>query len=90
MIRFAPTERLEWLCARPELSESHENTRKLLGQYQRFLTTTNRREKELVSQFMDKDSRRTYMTQAYEFGDSLFDVLTSIGNGNRFHRLLVV
>ena len=90
MIRLAPTERLEWLCDRPEFGESHENTRKLLGQYERFLKTTNQDERELVSQFMDKDLSRTYMGQAYEFGDTLFDVLTSIGSGNRFHRLLVV
>jgi hypothetical protein len=90
MIGLAPTERLEWLCTRPEFGESHEDTRKLLGQYERFLTTANQSEKELVSQFMDKDLSRTYMAQAYEFGDTLFDVLTSIGSGNRFHRLLVV
>jgi hypothetical protein len=90
MIRFTPTERLEWLCDQPEFAESHENTRKLLGQYERFLRTTNRAEKELVSEFMDKDLSRTYMEQAYEFGDTLFDVLNSIGGGSRFHRLLVV
>jgi hypothetical protein len=90
MIRLAPTERIEWLCARPEFGESLENTRKLLGQYEQFLGTTNQDEKKLVSQFMDKDLSRRYMSQAYEFGDTVFNVLTTIGGGNRFHRLLVV
>lgn len=90
MVRLTPTERLEWLCDRPEFGEAHENTRKLLGQYERFLRTTNQDEKELVSQFMDKDLSQRYMGEAYEFGDTLFEVLTSIGSGNRFHRLLVV
>jgi hypothetical protein len=30
------------------------------------------------------------MGAAYKFGDLVFEVLTSIGNGNRFHRLMVV
>lgn len=90
MIRLTPTERLEWLCTRSELRESHENTGKLLGQYERFLNTTNQGDNEIVGQFMDKTLSRRYMGQAYEFGDTLFDVLTSIGGGNRFHRLLVV
>lgn len=90
MIRLTPTERLEWLCGQPEHSESHANIRKLLAQYEQFLSTTNQDEKELVRQFMDKELSRTYLEQASVFGDTLFDVLTSIGRGNRFHRLLVV
>ena len=39
---------------------------------------------------MDKELSGLYMRQAYEFGDTLFAVLTNIGGGNRFHRLLVV
>jgi hypothetical protein len=39
---------------------------------------------------MEKEQSRRYMGQAYEFGDTLFAVLTSIGDGNHFHRLLVV
>jgi hypothetical protein len=90
MIRLTPTGRLEWLGTRPEFVDSHENTRKLLDQYETFLKITNQPEENLVAQFMNKDLGRTYMEQAYEFGDTLFDVLTSIGSGNRFHRLLVV
>ena len=90
MIRLSPTERLEWLCAEPEFGESHEKTRELLAQYERFLKITNQDEPELVNRFMDKNLSRKYMDQAYEFGDTLFDVLNSIGRGNRFHRLLVV
>lgn len=90
MTRLTPTERLDWLQGQQEFRESHENIGKLIAQYERFLDTTNQDEKELVRQFMDKDLSRTYMAQAYEFGDTLFDVLTSIGGGSRFHRLLVV
>lgn len=90
MIRLTPTERLDWLKDQPHLLDSHEKIGKLIAHYERFLSTTNGDENELVRRFMDKDLSREYMRQAYEFGDTLFDVLTSIGAGNRFHRLLVV
>lgn len=88
--RRTPTERLEWLLEQAESIEARANVMKLLDQYERFLSTTNRGEEELLSQFMDKELSGRYMAQAYEFGDTLFDVLTSVGGGDRFHRLLVV
>jgi len=90
MIRLSPTERLDWLCGQRELSDAHQDIRKLIDQYERFLRTTNHDERMLVVQFMDKNLSRDYLSQAYEFGDTLFDVLASIGAGSRFHRLLVV
>ena len=61
-----------------------------LNQYNRFLETTNFKEKELVQQFMDKDTSRKYMAAAHEFGDLMFKALTIIGENSPFHRLLVV
>jgi hypothetical protein len=90
MIKRTPTERLEWLLGRPELEDAKGAINKLLDQYQRFLETTNADEEELVRRFMDKSTSRSYATASYEFGDNVFDVMTRIGKGNRFHRLLVV
>jgi len=90
MIALTPTERLQWLRGRPELAHAHEALDKLLGQYERFLETTNAGETELINRFMDKKTSQSYLTAAYEFGDLVFDALSRIGNGNRFHRLLVV
>jgi hypothetical protein len=90
MIQLTPTERLEWLLERPDLAHAHSAIDGLLGQYERFLTTTNADEKDLVRRFQDKGASRDYMTAAYKFGDLVFDALTRIGNGNRFHRLLAV
>src|SRR5207244_1006468 len=59
-------------------------------QYELFLKTTNEEEKELVRRFMDKKTSGEYMAAAYKFGDLIFEALTLIGGGNRFHRLLVV
>lgn len=90
MINMTPTQRLEWLLERSDLSRAHTAISKLLGQYERFLETTNIGEMELVNRFMDKQTSRSYMHAAYEFGDVVFEVLTAIGNANRFHRLLIV
>jgi hypothetical protein len=90
IIHRTPTERLEWLLEHSGLDEANANVNKLLEQYERFLRTTNQDENELAAQFMNKELSSRYMEQAYEFGDTIFDVLTSIGEGNRFHRLLVV
>ena len=90
MIGLTPTERLEELLKRPELARAHDAIRKLLDQYELFLETTNASEKELIDKFTDETASKAYMVGAYKFGDLVFEVLTAIGNGNRFHRLLVV
>ena len=90
MISLTPTERLEWLLRRPDLTHVHTAIRKLLDQYERFLKTTNASEDRLIRKFLDKRTSQSYMTDAYKFGDLVFEVLTGIGSGSRFHRLLVV
>jgi hypothetical protein len=90
MINLTPTERLEWLLDRPDLAHAHGTTSKLLDQYEHFLETTNADERELVRRFTDKETSRSHMSAAYKFGDLIFEVLTNIGQGNLFHRLLVV
>jgi len=90
MVTLTPTERLEWLLKRRNLRRAHGAIKRLLRQYDRFLETTNAAENVLIRRFMDKGISQSYMNAAYRFGDLVFDVLTSIGNGNRFHRLLVV
>jgi hypothetical protein len=90
MISLTPTERLEWLLGRPELARAHDKIEKLLAQYELFLETTNADKNELIQRFLDNTASQNYMKAAYKFGDLVFDVLNSIGNGNRFHRLIVV
>jgi len=90
MISLTPTQRLEWLLSRTDQAHAHGVIQKLLNQYERFLEATNANEGELVRRFMDKATSQSHMSAAYTFGDLVFDALTSIGRGNRFHRLLVV
>jgi hypothetical protein len=90
MTAHSPTERLEWLQEERGLIKARPAVNGLLQKYERFLETTNSPEQDLVRQFMDKDASREFMNAAYEFGDAVFDALSSIGSGSRFHRLLVV
>jgi hypothetical protein len=90
MIKLTPTERLEWLLQQGSLACAHDSLGKLLTKYEDFLKATNAEEKELVNRFLDKETSREYMKAARTFGDLVFEVLTTIGAGNPFHRLLVV
>jgi hypothetical protein len=90
MIEITPTQRLEWLLEQSDLSEAHGEVRKVLGQYLQFLHTTNASEDVLVNQFMDKDTARKFIASAYKLGDYMFHAINKIGQGNLFHRLLVV
>ena len=90
MTKLTPTERLEWLRDRSDLKEAKGTIVNLLSQYTRFLETTNFKEEELIRQFTNKDMSRKFMEAAHEFGDSMFEALTIIGDKSSFHRLLVV
>jgi predicted nucleotidyltransferase len=90
MIELTPTERLEWLLSQPHLSNAHPGISQLLNKYDQFLEATNVEKATLLHRFMDRETSRSYLEAAQKFGDLIFEVLTTIGQGNRFHRLLVV
>lgn len=90
MIHQTPTGRLEWLIKQQDLEAARPTLVALLGQYERFLETTNRPEADLLRQFEDKNKSREFMEASYKFGDLMFEALSHLGANNRFHRLLVV
>lgn len=90
MTNLTPTGRLEWLLEQKDLNHADVKIAELLKQYELFLNVTNNPEEELVHKFTDKKTSQAYVKEAHEFGDTLFEVLTSIGQGNRLHKLLVV
>ena len=90
MVALTPTERLQWLLSQPHLTDAHEKLEKLLHRYEAFLESTEAAENTLIERFLDARTSLKYMRSAYEFGDLVFDVLETIGQKNRFHRLLVV
>ncbi len=90
MISLTPTERLEWMLSLPELAEAHPSLKKLIAGYEEFLANTDAPEDDLVSRFMDKAKRQEYFESARQFGNSVFEVLDTIGKKSLFHRLLLV
>jgi predicted nucleotidyltransferase len=90
MIALSPTQRLEWMLSQPELDAATGTIKKLLEGYERFLANTDKSEEELVALFLNRQKKREYWESAFEFGDLVFEVFNAVGNGNRFHRLLVV
>jgi len=90
MIGLSPTQRLEAMRDDSDLVASRQIIDDLLSQYESFLETTNATKDVLIQRFLDKEMSDAFMEGAYKFGDLVFDALNSIGQGNPFHRLLVV
>lgn len=90
MSKLTPTARLEWALKQPHLIRAHSRIRKLLQCYEEFLADMDATERELVDRFLDKSKSREYFRNANILGDLMFEVLESIGQKNRFYRLLVV
>jgi hypothetical protein len=62
----------------------------LLGYYERFLADTDSPEDVLVERFLTSKKSDQPFSGANELGDLVFEIIEKIGQGNRFHRLLVV
>ncbi len=90
MIQLTPTERLEWLLLQDFAAPASGTIKELLAQYEEFLSVTNAKEDQLIERFLDKGTSTRLINAANVFGDSIFKLLTSLGQGSRFHRLLVV
>lgn len=90
MVRLTPTARIEALCAMKSLAAAVEPLRKVLDRYAVFLQRTDAAEDELLRQVADDDTRHAMFAAATEFGAAVYEALTVIGGGSRFHRMLVV
>lgn len=90
MISLTPTARLEWLLAQSHCAKAHGSIQNLITQYESFLQKTDAPEKELVELFKDKQKRKEHFGSQYDFGNAVSEVLTIIGEGSLFYRLLVV
>jgi predicted nucleotidyltransferase len=90
MISLTPTQRLEWLSVLPHLNSTRPVIEKLITFYEQFLQLTDASKNDLVALFGDKERSKQYLESAYTFGDLVFEILQSIGQNNRFYRLLVV
>jgi predicted nucleotidyltransferase len=90
MTRLTPTQRLEWILKEKFCETSHVPIKDLLGYYERFLADTDSPEDVLVERFLTSKKSDQPFSGANELGDLVFEIIEKIGQGNRFHRLLVV
>ncbi len=90
MTRLTPTQRLEWIHRQERFASSHRKLEDLLNSYEKFLQSTDVTEKSLIERFSDREQIGEMFGAANEFGNLVFDILEDIGQGNRFHRVLVV
>jgi predicted nucleotidyltransferase len=90
MTALSPTGRLEWLLTQSHIAAAYQTVRELLEHYERFLAATDYSEEELVGRFLDAEKSKEYSHSANELGNLTFRALELIGQGNPFHRLLVV
>ena len=89
MAGLTPTERLQQLTVSDGL-EVGPQVDQLIEQYERFLEHTDKPESELISIFLDSEKSTQLRSEASEFGESMFELLTAIGSGNALYRILVV
>lgn len=90
MIRLTPTLRLEWILRRPRFAMAHAKIEEVLKHYEGFLRETDADERVLVRRFLESKRGGEYFQGANKLGDLVYEVLESIGEKNRFHRLLIV
>lgn len=90
MVKKTPTQRLQWIGRKSDFKAARLKVSSLVGQYEKFLATTNVPEDKLIEQFMDKKIANQHMQEAFMFGDMMFDVLKIVGANTKFYRLLVV
>jgi predicted nucleotidyltransferase len=88
MTQLTPTARLLWLRDKSELKGIHDPIDRLLEKYTDFLIKTDKPKEELVADFTQFSAE--WMKGSYEFGDLMFEALSTIGHENKFYRLLVV
>lgn len=90
MVGLTPTARLQELEIRHRDDARTEALGRLVGMYDQFLVNTDASEPELVERFSDRDYSRKSFEEAAQFGDEMYQALSSIGQNSKLHRLLVV
>jgi len=90
MINLTPTQRLEWLRSQPHLKPAHSTIERLIARYEEFLGHTDEPEEQLVERFLDKAKYGVFFKTASDMGDAILETLDTIGQGNRFRRVVIV
>jgi predicted nucleotidyltransferase len=90
MTKLTPIERLEALSRQRSVASARTVIRKLIDQYDVFLEKTNEPEAMMVLKFADREKRKELAGDAAQFGDLMFEAISTVGNGSQLHRMLLV
>lgn len=88
MTQRTPTERLEALAS--EIPSAAGAATDLLAQYVYFLRETDHPKHELFRRFASAEHHRTYKHEAKRFGDTMAELLRTVGEGTDLLRYLLV
>lgn len=90
MVSLSPTERIQYIASELVSGDTARSLENLIQQYEVFLEKSNAPEHELIDAFMNKDKLASFVEDASNFGDLMFESLKSVGGESEFYRLLVV
>jgi hypothetical protein len=88
MTRLTPTDRLKWLLQQPSFSDVHTKTADVLKMYGEFLERTDHPKEHLKELF--EENSQDWIRKSYAFGDNIYEILSTLGAGTKFFRLMVV
>jgi len=90
MVYLTPTERVRWVAGQLEGRNPSAGIYHLLDQYERFLSVTHASEENLVELFSNDDKAHELRDEQSAFGDLVYSILCTLGQGNLFYKRLVV
>ena len=88
MTKLTPTGRLQWLLQESSFGEVHHQILELLEKYGDFLKRMDQ-PKEKLKELFESNSKE-WVQKSYDFGDTLFDILSALGKDTKFFRLIAV
>jgi predicted nucleotidyltransferase len=90
MVHLTPTQRLKWVAEQLKGSDPSMEIDRLLDQYDRFLNVTNASEEKLIELFSDDSEAHDLRDEQSAFGDMVYRILYTVGQGSLFYKRLVV
>ena len=88
MTRLSPLGRLDWIAER--LPDASEDVARVKKSYEDFLANTSAPEDDLIRRIIQDGGKVTLPGSNPFLSETVFELINTIGNGNRLHRLMVV
>jgi predicted nucleotidyltransferase len=90
MVSLSPIERLQWIPTQPKFKRLYSNVEEIVSLYANFLEKTGDPKEQLIEMFMDKNKSGEAFQGAKEFGNQVYELLSSMGKENKVFRIIVV